>query len=401
MELRFYYDVVCPYAYLASTQVERIAASFGATVAWCPVLLGGIYKAIDAPQQPTSTRSAARVKQEETDLVRRAEWLRVPLNRHPDHPRRSVNAMRLILSAPEDQRARVSHALFAAYHVDNLDLADRAVLDELATNLGLDPSGMDRPDVREALFATTADAVERGMFGVPSFAIGEEPFAWGVDRLHFVEQALGNEFLDTEAPADDTRGGTIRFFHDFASPFSYLASTQIERIARRHGASVEYVPILLGALFRTIGTPDVPMFAMSQPRQDYVNQDLNDWASWWGVGFRFPTTFPLRTVQPLRAAILAPAATAAIYRAAWAENRDIGDPQVLREVLDGAGLDGEAILASTRDPEIKAQLRANTEEAEKLGVCGVPTMRIGERNFWGQDRLDQVDALLAGWEPSI
>lgn len=400
MELRFYYDVVCPYAYLASTQVEALAARYGATVRWCPALLGGIYKAIDAPQQPTSVRSSPRVRLEAKDLIRRAEWLEVPLNVHPEHPRRSVNAMRLVLGAPEEDRARVSHALFEAYHVANLDIADRPTLDALATKLGLDPAVIDDPKVKQALFDATDEAIARGMFGVPTFVFGDEVI-WGVDRLHFVEECLGNEFLDTEAPVGVPRGGTVRFFHDFASPFSYLASTQIERIARRHGATVEYVPILLGALFRDIGTPDVPMFAMNAPRQAYVTKDLSDWSRWWGVPFRFPSNFPIRTVQPLRAALVAPEVTQALYRAAWAEDRDIADPQVLRSVLDEAGVDGEAVLAETREQRIKDQLRANTDEARALGVCGVPSMLVGERLFWGQDRLDQVDAVLGGWMPTV
>lgn len=399
MELRFYFDVVCPYAYLASTQVEAVAARYGATVRWCPVLLGGIYRAIGRPEQPSSARSTARLRQDATDLHRLAEWFDVTFQPNPAHPIRTVKAMRLILAAPENRRAETAHRLFRAYHVEHRDVADRSVLADLATELGVELARIDDADVKQALFDSTADAVARGHFGVPTFEIGEE-MIWGVDRLHFVEEALGNPFLDTDSPTTGPEGQVIRFFHDFASPFSYLASTQIERIAARHGARVEHVPILLGALFRDIGTADVPMFTMSQAQQAYVTKDLGDWARWWGVPFRFPTQFPIRTVQPLRAALVAPEATAAIYRAAWAEDRPIGEPEVLIAVLNEAGLPGADILARTRQDPIKEALRRNTEEARNLGLCGVPSSVVGARTFWGQDRLSHLDAVLGGWQPA-
>ena len=126
------------------------------------------------------------------------------------------------------------------------------------------------------------------------------------------------------------------FFHDFSSPFSYLASTQIARIAKAHGAKLRYRPILLGALFKAIGTPNVPLFEMNPARQAYQKRDLFDWAKWWEVDFRFPETFPLRTVAPLRVALQAPECTPILYRAAWAEGINIGDPDALVALLDRA-----------------------------------------------------------------
>ena len=96
-----------------------------------------------------------------------------------------------------------------------------------------------------------------------------------------------------------------------------------------------------------------------------------------------------------------PAAMSVLYRAAWAEDRNIGDPEVLVQVLDAHGFDGQALLAGTADPAVKARLRANTERAVAAGICGVPTFVIdGEVLFWGQDRLDQVELALRGWRPT-
>ena len=86
-------------------------------------------------------------------------------------------------------------------------------------------------------------------------------------------------------------------------------------------------------------------------------RDLNDWADFWGVGFRFPDHFPLRTVAPLRAALVEPRLTTALYQAAWRDNRPIDDLSVLRDVIADAGGDPLEIEAKIQTPEIKARLR--------------------------------------------
>ena len=183
---------------------------------------------------------------------------------------------------------------------------------------------------------------------------------------------------------------SIQFFHDFSSPFSYLASTQIQRIAKASGVTVEYKPILLGALFGAIGTANIPLFTFGAAKQAYVTRDLTDWATWWGVDFSFSPTFPIRTVTPLRVALIEPKTTDVMYQAAWVNGVNIGDNDALMDVLDHAGFDGKNLIEKTQDSTIKAMLRANTEEAATQGMCGVPTVRVGSEIFWGQDRLHRV-----------
>jgi 2-hydroxychromene-2-carboxylate isomerase len=223
--------------------------------------------------------------------------------------------------------------------------------------------------------------------------------------MGLVERALGGEPPPLPplppGPAGPTR---LRLFHDFSSPYSYLAATQIERIASARGVAVEWVPILLGALFREIGTPDVPLCTMNPPKQAYVRRDLHDWAAWWGVPFAFPQRFPLRSVLPLRVALCEPAATLPIYRAAWVEDRVVDTEDGLGPVLAAAGLPAAALLEQAGSASVKARLRANTELARALGVCGVPTAcveRAGRTALvWGQDRLDLLGAMLdGGWPP--
>jgi len=413
VSLEFQFDVVCPYAYLASTQVEALARRCGVALRWQPVLLGGLLRATGAPDDPNQTMSAAKRRIMALDRARTAALLGVPLAEPPEHPRRTVDAMRLVLAVPDGPaRAALAHELFAAYWVRGDDVADRRVLGELAVRHGLPADAYARPELREGLRAATDAAAAQGAFGVPSFVVGGRLW-WGQDRMGLVERALGGEppplVPAGRTVATDAAGPTrpltrLALFHDFSSPFSYLAATQIERLAAARGVAVEWVPILLGALFREIGTPDVPLFEMSAVKQAYVRRDLHDWAAFWGVPFVFPRRFPLRSVLPLRVALAEPAATLPIYRAAWAEDRVVDDEEGLRAVLADAGpFSAAALLERAGSAPIKEQLRRNTERARALGVCGVPTACV-ERDgrsalVWGQDRLDRLGAMLDGWWP--
>lgn len=399
MHLTFYFDVVCPYAYLASTQVEGLAAKAGVSVQWQPVLLGGLFKLLDSPPRPADAWPVGKREHNLRDLARQAELLGVPLSPPPEHPRRTVAAMRLLVAADEGTRVPLAHRLFEAYWQRGEDISDRDVLDRYATEAGLDPACMEEPAVKDALRQRTQEAFDRGIFGVPTLAVGDE-WWWGVDRLDQVAAALG---LNPTPPDPLTQTGRrLRFFHDFSSPFAFLASQQMERIAKAHGARLEYVPILLGALFQEIGTPMIPLFEMSASRRDWMSRDLHRWAEWWEVPFQFASVFPLRTVAPLRVSLLDPATVNCMYRAAWQEDRNIGEAGVLVEVLNASGFDGEALLEGTQAPEIKTQLRENTTLAARLGVCGVPTFQVDDGPlFWGQDRLSMVEQALQGWVPRI
>jgi 2-hydroxychromene-2-carboxylate isomerase len=189
------------------------------------------------------------------------------------------------------------------------------------------------------------------------------------------------------------------FYYDFSSPFGYLAATQVERIAKEKGARVRWRPILLGALFKRIGTPDVPLDDFPAAKRSYMLRDLMHWAAHWGVKFRWPTRFPMRTVAPLRLALAAEAAggdiaalSLALFRAYWVENRDISDPAVLQEL-------GGDHLAAIETPAIKDALRVATDEAIAAGVIGVPSFVVRGHLFWGQDRFDLVSRALGGWDP--
>ncbi len=197
----------------------------------------------------------------------------------------------------------------------------------------------------------------------------------------------------------------VTFYYDFSSPYAYLGATQIERVARGRGAEVRWRPMLLGAVFKAIGTPTVPLLAQPQAKQRYLSRDLGDWADYWSVPFSWPSRFPMRTVLPLRLALAAGDAhiaplSHALFRAYWVEDRDIADLATVTAIAKSVGLDDATIKrASDPDPAIKQALIDSTNEAVAAGVCGAPSFVVRGHLFWGQDRLDLVDRTLAGWEP--
>lgn len=193
---------------------------------------------------------------------------------------------------------------------------------------------------------------------------------------------------------------TVEFFFDYSSPFTYLAATQIERVAAEAGGKVVWKPFFLGGLFKALGGPLVPIQTLSPRKQGYAMLDLERWAQRWEVPFVFTKHFPLNTIAALRVTIAAPeeqrvALIQRLFAKAWAENEDLKDPTVLGAAIAEAGLDA-SLLARTQEQSIKDQLRVNTEEAEKRGVFGAPTFFVGDELHWGQDRLDFVAEALRG-----
>jgi 2-hydroxychromene-2-carboxylate isomerase len=197
------------------------------------------------------------------------------------------------------------------------------------------------------------------------------------------------------------------FWYDFSSPWTYLASTQVERVVERTGGSLIWRPMLLGAVFKQVGTPDVPALAMPEPKRNYYSRELGLWAEHWEVPFKFATRFPMRTVTALRLALLAGHRIAplshALFKALWVDDRDISDNAELAEILKREGLDAERMLEQTQQPEAKQKLIDATSEAVERGVFGAPTFIVkhpeGDVLLWGQDRLELVDKVLRGWRP--
>ena len=189
----------------------------------------------------------------------------------------------------------------------------------------------------------------------------------------------------------------VEFFFDYGSPFSYLADTQLAALERRTGATVVYRPMLLGAVLKETGNAS-PITVPAKGR--YMGVELHRWARRYGVPFAANKFFPINTMRLMRGAVAAQHAECfaeyhrAIYPAFWVDSANLGEPGVIRAVLDKAGLNADLILARIEEPDVKEQLRLNTEEAVRRGVFGAPTFFVGEEMFWGNDRLMFVEEAL-------
>ena len=188
---------------------------------------------------------------------------------------------------------------------------------------------------------------------------------------------------------------TVEFFFDFGSPTSYLAYTQLPRIAAETGAQLRLRPMLLGGVFKATGNAS-PVSVPAKGR--WMGSDMPLWAKRYGVPFAFNPAFPINTLSLMRGAaglqLRQPerlgAYCDAIYSALWQHQKNLGDAAVLAATLAAAGFDAEAFVALVADPEVKAALVATTEEAVARGVFGAPSCFVGDQLFFGQDRLDFV-----------
>jgi 2-hydroxychromene-2-carboxylate isomerase len=401
--VEFFFDYSCPYAYLASTQVEALAARTGAELVYKPFLLGGVFKALGDGNGELPFQSPARARMNGLDMQRWAEHWHVPLEMPSGHPNRTVLALRATLAAGDI--ARASRALFDAYWARALDVSDPEVVRSALAAAGFDAEKIlaraVEPEIKNELRDRTDEALARGVFGAPAFFVGDQLF-WGQDRLDWVAEALGGAAEAVRAPRGGKRVGEFEFWYDFSSPFAYLASTRVEALAGRAGARIVWRPFLLGALFKNIGTANVPLLSFSQPKQRYYGLELERFATRYRVPFRFSSHFPLRSVLPLRVALAAGSKIGelshALFRATWQEDRDVADADTIREICRENGVDASLVDAASSE-ENKRSLFANTERAVELGLCGAPSFVVDDVVYWGQDRLDFVERALAGWRP--
>lgn len=205
--VEFFYDFVCPYAYLAHTQIEALCKRAGAELLWKPFLLGGVFRQIGTPDVPAASMPPAKARMNALDMLRWADHFAVPLHMPATHPNRTVLALRAAIASGDLPRA--SKALFAAYWVRALDVADPGVVKEVLSEVGFDGPELVRraetPLVKEGLRERTAEAVASGVFGAPAFVVSRDGGAaelfWGQDRLLFVELALAGRMVNRGANA--------------------------------------------------------------------------------------------------------------------------------------------------------------------------------------------------------
>jgi 2-hydroxychromene-2-carboxylate isomerase len=193
----------------------------------------------------------------------------------------------------------------------------------------------------------------------------------------------------------------IEFWFDFSSPYSYLASEKIEELAARYGRRVAFKPTLLGVIFRTTG--GVPLTELVPPKSRYFVHDFERSARFAGVPFRQPSAFPISTVGAARAFLwlqsrdeaMALRFLHAAFRAYFAHDRSLAEPDVLAALAREVGADPAQMAQGMQEPAIKDRLKALVDESIARGVFGAPTIFVDGEMFWGHDRLPQVERWLA------
>jgi 2-hydroxychromene-2-carboxylate isomerase len=191
----------------------------------------------------------------------------------------------------------------------------------------------------------------------------------------------------------------VEFLFDVGSPYSYLAYHQLPKIAKAKGATILWRPVLLGGLFQATGNRS-PIEVPAKGR--YSMLDLQRWADFYGVRLTMNPHFPINTLSLMRGAVAMQMRSDAefqrylsvVFSAMFEVPRNMNDPAEVASVLQAGGFDPASFMDLISTSEAKEKLKTNTAEAVARGAFGAPTFFVGEDMFWGQDRLQFVEAAL-------
>jgi 2-hydroxychromene-2-carboxylate isomerase len=191
---------------------------------------------------------------------------------------------------------------------------------------------------------------------------------------------------------------TVEFYFDVGSPTAYLAHKRLQQLQAQYGCEILYRPILLGGLFKATGNSS-PISVPAKGRY-MMALDLPRYAAQYDVPLNHNSHFPINTLNLMRGAVAGINTDYfadyidTVFNAIWVDGKNMGDIDVVAEVLGSAELNVNVILASTQDPDVKAALIQNTEVAVQRGLFGAPTMFVEGEMFFGQDRLQFVEAAI-------
>ena len=192
---------------------------------------------------------------------------------------------------------------------------------------------------------------------------------------------------------------SFEFFFDYTSPTAYIGDYAARAVVERTGAEMIYRPVFLGGIMHATGNSPPGMVAA---KGKYMSVDVPRCAARYGLPFGFNPAFPMKTLPILRASLgLEPDEFATFRDACWERiwgakgPKNLGDPDEIKAMCEEIGFDAERILAMGKDDALKAKLLANTDEAVTRGTFGAPTYFVGEHMFFGHDRLDYLEELMA------
>jgi len=195
-----------------------------------------------------------------------------------------------------------------------------------------------------------------------------------------------------------------QFLFDFGSPNAFLSHEAIPAIETRTGVKFEYVPILLGGIFKaTNNKSPAESLAGIKNKPEFQVIETERFIRRFGVRPYTPNPFfPVNTLNLMRAAVAAKFEGVfekyvdAAFHHMWVEPKKMDDPEVALKALAGSGLDSAKLLARAQEPEVKAKLIENTQSAVERGAFGSPTFFVGKEMFFGKEQLREVEELVSG-----
>jgi 2-hydroxychromene-2-carboxylate isomerase len=196
---------------------------------------------------------------------------------------------------------------------------------------------------------------------------------------------------------------SAQFVFDFGSPNAYFAYVVLPAIEERTGVAFEYVPVLLGGVFKLTNnvSPAVSLRGIKN-KGAYQGLEIKRFLAKHGIDTYRPNPhFPVNTLQLMRGAIAAQQQGCfeqyvdACFRHMWSEPKKMDDPEVIRAAFEESGLPADALIAGAAGPDVKQQLIANTEAAVDRGVFGAPSFFVGDELYFGKDSLRDVEEEIA------
>jgi 2-hydroxychromene-2-carboxylate isomerase len=195
-----------------------------------------------------------------------------------------------------------------------------------------------------------------------------------------------------------------QFMFDFGSPNAFLSHEAIPAIEKRTGVKFEYVPILLGGIFKaTNNKSPAETLAGIKNKREFHALETERFIKRFGVKpYTWNPFFPVNTLNLMRAAVAAQLEgvfekyVEAAFHHMWVEPKKMDDPEVAAKALASSGLDVAKLFARSQEPEVKAKLIENTQNAVDRGAFGSPTFFVGKEMFFGKEQLREVEEMISG-----
>jgi 2-hydroxychromene-2-carboxylate isomerase len=195
-----------------------------------------------------------------------------------------------------------------------------------------------------------------------------------------------------------------QFMFDFGSPNAFLSHEAIPAIEKRTGVKFEYVPILLGGIFKaTNNKSPAETLAGIKNKPEFHALETERFVKRFQVKpYTWNPFFPINTLNLMRAAIAAQLEgvfekyVEAAFHHMWVEPKKMDDPEVARSAISGSGIDAAKLFARAQEPDVKSKLIENTQTAVERGAFGSPTFFVGSEIFFGKEQLREVEELISG-----